>query len=65
MRGIGGIFIDYLRPLDAADADRLFAFQQANGNCFVEAYLPIVEKRKNTPGMTPINTGRRYGVAGT
>lgn len=49
MRGIGGIFYDYLRPQDAADADRLFAFQQANGNCFVEAYLPIVEKRKNTP----------------
>src|SRR5450755_62470 len=32
MRGIGGIFYDYLRPADAADEERLFAFQQANGN---------------------------------
>jgi coproporphyrinogen III oxidase len=26
----------------------LFVFQQANGNAFLEAYLPIVEKRKNS-----------------
>ncbi|MFT3949692.1 MAG: oxygen-dependent coproporphyrinogen oxidase [Agriterribacter sp.] len=49
MRGIGGVFYDYLRPADEADAERLFSFQQANGNCFVEAYIPIVEKRKNAP----------------
>jgi len=48
MRGIGGIFYDYLRPLDADDLERLFALQEANGNCFLEAYLPIVEKRKGT-----------------
>jgi coproporphyrinogen III oxidase len=46
MRGIGGVFYDYLRPLDAADTERLFTFQEANGNAFLEAYLPIVEKRK-------------------
>jgi coproporphyrinogen III oxidase len=49
MRGIGGVFYDYLRPKDEEDINRLFAFQQANGNAFLEAYLPIVEKRKNTP----------------
>lgn len=49
MRGIGGVFYDYLRPKDEADEQRLFAFQQANGNAFVAAYLPIVEKRKDTP----------------
>jgi coproporphyrinogen III oxidase len=49
MRGIGGIFYDYLRPLDAMDAERLFAFQEANGNAFLNAYLPIVEKRKSNP----------------
>lgn len=49
MRGIGGIFYDYLHPKNEADADRLFAFQQANGNCFIEAYIPIVEKRKYLP----------------
>lgn len=47
MRGIGGIFYDYLRPTDAADAERLFAFQEANGNAFLKAYLPLAEKRKD------------------
>jgi coproporphyrinogen III oxidase len=47
MRGIGGVFYDHLRPVDDADAERLFAFQQANGNAFLSAYLPIVEKRKD------------------
>src|SRR5258708_988257 len=48
MRGIGGVFYDHLRPIDATDADQLFAFQQANGNAFLPAYVPIVEKRKDT-----------------
>jgi len=48
-RGIGGVFYDYLRPKDDADAERLFAFQQANGNAFLNAYLPIVERRKDIP----------------
>jgi coproporphyrinogen III oxidase len=47
MRGIGGVFYDYLRPKDEADAERLFAFQQANGHAFLPSYLPIVEKRKD------------------
>jgi len=49
MRGIGGIFYDYLRPEDEADAERLFSFQESNGNAFLKAYLPIVEKRKGLP----------------
>jgi len=48
MRGIGGIFYDFLRPADDEDAERLFCFQEANGNAFLKAYLPIVEKRKST-----------------
>ncbi|HEY4287731.1 MAG TPA: oxygen-dependent coproporphyrinogen oxidase [Puia sp.] len=47
MRGIGGVFYDHLRMADATEANRLFAFQQANGNAFLPAYLPIVEKRKD------------------
>ena len=27
--------------------EKLFAFQQANGHCFTEAYIPIVEKNKH------------------
>ena len=46
-RGIGGIFYDHLRPDDTRDAEKLLLFQQANGNAFVNAYLPIVEKRKH------------------
>lgn len=48
-RGIGGVFYDYLRPTNENDAERLFAFQQANGSAFLHAYLPIVEKRKDIP----------------
>ncbi|MEO8583603.1 MAG: oxygen-dependent coproporphyrinogen oxidase [Flavitalea sp.] len=48
-RGIGGVFYDYLRPVNNADAERLLEFQKSNGNAFLDAYLPIVEKRKNIP----------------
>ena len=47
MRGIGGIFYDFLRPEEGSGPEKLYAFQQANGNAFLEAYLPIVEKRKD------------------
>jgi coproporphyrinogen III oxidase len=48
MRGIGGVFYDYLRPENEAHAAELFRFQEANGNAFLPAYLPIVNKRKDT-----------------
>jgi coproporphyrinogen III oxidase len=47
MRGIGGIFYDYLRPADDGDAERLFEFQEANGKVFLDAYQPIAEKRRD------------------
>lgn len=46
-RGIGGVFYDYLRPKDQQEAETLLSFQKANGNAFLPAYLPIVEKRKD------------------
>jgi coproporphyrinogen III oxidase len=48
-RGIGGVFYDYLRPRYKAHNNELFHFQQAVGNSFLPAYLPIVEKRKDLP----------------
>jgi len=49
MRGIGGVFYDHLRPADEEETEELFKFQQANGNVFLNAYLPIVKKRKDIP----------------
>lgn len=42
-RGIGGLFFD---DLNSPDFGQCFAFMQAVGNGFTDAYLPIVEKRK-------------------
>ncbi|MWL74231.1 coproporphyrinogen III oxidase, partial [Escherichia coli] len=44
-RGIGGLFFD---DLNTPDFDTAFAFMQAVGNGFTDAYLPIVERRKDT-----------------
>ncbi|MCD6013012.1 MAG: coproporphyrinogen oxidase, aerobic [Flavipsychrobacter sp.] len=49
MRGIGGVFYDYIRPQNEDDEQRHFDFQQANGNAFLKAYVPIVERRKDIP----------------
>lgn len=47
-RGIGGVFYDHLKQSAGKDLEWLFRFQQANGNAFLKAYLPIVERRKDT-----------------
>jgi coproporphyrinogen III oxidase len=44
-RGVGGIFFDYLR----GDREKHFLFVQSAGNAFLEAYLPIVKRRKDLP----------------
>jgi coproporphyrinogen III oxidase len=48
-RGIGGLFYDYCRATDAYDMQDWLAFQMDIANKFLEAYVPIVEKRKNLP----------------
>lgn len=48
-RGIGGIFYDYQRPDGTRDVNDWMNFGQQCGYAFSEAYLPIVEKRKNIP----------------
>ncbi len=42
-RGIGGLFFD---DLNTPDFDHCFAFMQAVGKGYTNAYLPIVERRK-------------------
>ncbi|MBB3815054.1 coproporphyrinogen III oxidase [Xanthomonas arboricola] len=44
-RGVGGLFFDDL----GQDFERDFAYQRAVGDGFLEAYLPIVTRRKDTP----------------
>jgi coproporphyrinogen III oxidase len=48
-RGIGGIFYDYQRPSAEKNLDFWMSFGQACGDAFVEAYIPIIEKRKDIP----------------
>ncbi|HEX5123491.1 MAG TPA: oxygen-dependent coproporphyrinogen oxidase [Rhodanobacteraceae bacterium] len=44
-RGVGGLFYD---DLEEGGFERCFALTQAVGNGFIDAYIPIVEKRKAT-----------------
>lgn len=45
-RGVGGLFFD---DLNEGGFDRCFSLMQAVGNSYLEAYLPIVERRKGLP----------------
>ncbi len=45
-RGVGGLFID---DLNDGDRDRCFALIRSIGDSYLDAYAPIVEKRKSTP----------------
>lgn len=45
-RGAGGLFFD---DLNEWGFEKSFAFLQSVGNHYIEAYLPIVQKRKDTP----------------
>ena len=51
-RGIGGLFFDHLRPDDerfALGVDDLFRFADAIGRSLAEAYMPIVDRRRQLP----------------
>lgn len=45
-RGVGGLFFD---DLNQPDFDRCFAFMQAVGDSYLEAYQPIIERRRAQP----------------
>ncbi|MEN9296575.1 MAG: Coproporphyrinogen oxidase [Bacteroidota bacterium] len=46
-RGVGGLFFDYLKATDAQSMEDWYNFVTEVGNSFLEAYLPIVAKRKD------------------
>ncbi|RYE02182.1 MAG: oxygen-dependent coproporphyrinogen oxidase [Sphingobacteriales bacterium] len=45
-RGIGGLFFD---DLNAWGFEQSFAFMQAVGDSFTQAYIPIIQRRKELP----------------
>lgn len=48
-RGIGGLFFDYLRPDEQQSAEDWYDFVTGVADVFLEAYLPIVQRRKHLP----------------
>jgi coproporphyrinogen III oxidase len=48
-RGIGGLFFDYCKASDEMSMENWYNFVTEVGNSFLDAYIPIVEKRKDLP----------------
>lgn len=55
-RGIGGLFFDYLRETDQRTINDWHSFTEDVGKVFLDAYLPIVKKRRDEP----YNEEQRY-----
>jgi coproporphyrinogen III oxidase len=53
-RGIGGLFFDHCKATDTFSIKQWYDFVTEVGNSFLDAYVPIVEKRKDIP-YTPEN----------
>ncbi len=48
-RGVGGLFFDYLRPDDERTTADWYNFTTNVGSAFLDAYTPIVERRRDEP----------------
>jgi len=46
-RGVGGLFFDYLKALPEQSMQQWYDFVTEVGNSFIEAYVPIVNRRKS------------------
>ena len=53
-RGVGGLFFDYLKANETFTIKDRYDFTTTIGNSFIEAYIPILNKRKNLD-FTPEN----------
>lgn len=56
-RGVGGLFFD---DLNAWGFDRSFAYARAIGDAFLEAYLPLAARRRDTPWSARERHFQRY-----
>ena len=61
-RGIGGLFFD---DLNEPGFEQAFAFMRSVGDHYLPAYLPIVERRKNTPTASAKREFQSTGAAAT
>ncbi len=48
-RGVGGLFFDYLRPIEERSAQDWYNFVTEVGDSFLQSYVPIAERRKDLP----------------
>ncbi len=48
-RGLGGLFFDYCKASNEMTMENWYDFVTEVGDSFLEAYVPIVEKRKDLP----------------
>jgi coproporphyrinogen III oxidase len=48
-RGVGGLFFDYCKATDTTSMEDWYNFVTEVGDSFLDAYAPIVEKRKDLP----------------
>ncbi|WP_373074038.1 oxygen-dependent coproporphyrinogen oxidase [Zeaxanthinibacter enoshimensis] len=48
-RGIGGLFFDHLKKDEGHSMEDWYNFVTAVGNSFLDAYIPILERRKDLP----------------
>jgi len=48
-RGVGGLFFDYCKATEKTSMEDWYNFVTEVGDSFLEAYAPIVEKRKDLP----------------
>ena len=53
-RGVGGLFFDYLKANETFTIEDRYDFTTTIGDSFIEAYIPILNKRKNLD-FTPEN----------
>ncbi|WP_109301840.1 oxygen-dependent coproporphyrinogen oxidase [Aquimarina sp. AU474] len=48
-RGVGGLFFDYCKTTEEMSMQNWYDFVTEVGNSFLEAYVPIIERRKDLP----------------
>lgn len=55
-RGIGGLFFDYCKASEGMSMEDWYSFVTDVGNSFLDAYVPIIERRRNLPFSEPQRT---------